>query len=242
MFAATPDVALQEIEAQAFAAEFMMPLAVVNRALDRLGLQREPHEMSASAAYQLPLELGCSYTATLTQLRQLNKLSNAEVDRLAKYEPIDIKAELGGGAKPANSWADAWLVDERTKDRHLRLRTDDELHVRLPEIPSSGSRWAADWAALDGSLELIEDALDPSDLELGRLIGAERRRHLWWRATKAGAGSVGLALRRPGARSAGLPLETLDLPLSVVEPRSGSSSGAGMSYRQRLPFVRELAA
>lgn len=242
LFASTPDVALQEIEAQAFAAEFMMPLAVVNRALDRLDLPRKPHELSALAAYQLSLELGCSYTATLIQLRQLNKLTDADVDRLGKREPIEIKAELGGGTKPANSWADAWLVNERTRGRHLSLRTGDELHVRLPELPSTGYRWASDWVTLNSALELIEDALEPGDLELGHLIGAERRRHLWWRATAAGEGSVALALRRPRADSARPPLEMLDLPLSIVQPRSGSSSGAGMSRRQRAPYVRALAA
>ena len=58
---------LQEIEAQAFAAEFLMPLALVNRALDRLSLPRDPRDITPVEAYQLSLELGSSYLATLSQ-------------------------------------------------------------------------------------------------------------------------------------------------------------------------------
>ncbi len=113
LFSSAADLALQEIEAQAFAAEFMMPLALVNRALDRLDLPREPRGMTAAAAYQLSSSSSpSSYTAALTQLRQLNKLNDADVKRLAKREPIDIKMELGDGVKPADSRAGAWLIEE----------------------------------------------------------------------------------------------------------------------------------
>jgi hypothetical protein len=106
------DVPIQEVEAQAFAAEFLMPLALVNRALDRLSVPREPGELSPVDAYQLSLELGSSYTATITQLKQLNKIGETGYGELGRWQPIAIKAGLGGGSRPANARADVWDVTE----------------------------------------------------------------------------------------------------------------------------------
>jgi Zn-dependent peptidase ImmA (M78 family) len=242
LFGPASELALQEIEAQAFAAEFMMPLALINRALDRLDLPREPRGITATAAYQLSLELGCSYTATLTQLRQLNKLGDGDVTRLAKREPIEIKTELGGGVKPADSRADVWLVEEESRQRQLHLRIGDELHIRLREIPSSGYRWNPEQKQLDGSLELLQDELEPSDLEQARRVGAERRRHLWWRASKPAQGTLSLRLRRRRADPSRPPVDALDFALSIEAPRVEPDEGQGVSRRQRRPYVRQLAA
>jgi Zn-dependent peptidase ImmA (M78 family)/predicted secreted protein len=242
LFGPAAELSLQEIEAQAFAAEFMMPLALVNRALDRLDLPREPHGITATAAYQLSLELGCSYTATLTQLRQLNKLGDRDVERLTKLEPIEIKAEVAGGVKPANSRADVWLVDDKSTRRRLQLRIGDELHIRLREIPSSGYRWVTEQRRLDGCLELVKDELEPSDLERARRVGAERQRHLWWRASKPAEGTLSLRLRRRHVAASQSAAEVVDLSLSIARPRAELDDGQGMSGRQRRPYVRQLAA
>jgi len=242
LYSSSADLALQEIEAQAFAAEFLMPLALVNRALDRLGLPREPRGITAADAYQLSLELGSSYTATLTQLRQLNKLRNNDVTRLERLEPIDIKTELAGGTKPADSRADVWLVEEALKQRHLRLRPGDELHVRLPEIPSSGYRWILERDNLGDCLELLQDDLEAGDLELGRRVGAERRRHLWWRAINPGDGTLSLRLRRRRSCPDRNAVKAIDVALSVGKPRFDLDIGQGISAPQVESYLRRLVA
>jgi predicted secreted protein len=242
LYGSQADVALQEIEAQAFAAEFLMPLAVVNRALDRLGLAREPHGMSAGDAYQLSLELGSSYTATITQLRQLNKVHNADVTRLKRFEPIDLKIELGEGVKPADSRADVWLVDDALKGRHLRLRLRDELHVRLSEIPSSGYRWSVERDKLGDSLELLKDELAPGDLELTSRVGTERRRHLRWRAIKPGDGTLSLRLRRRRSDEDGGAGNAVNVALHIANPRFDLDIGQGISAPQRQPYLRQRVA
>ncbi len=239
LFGAT-DLPLQEIEAQAFAAEFLMPLPLVNRALDRLSLPRNPKALTPIEAYQLSLEMGSSYRATITQLNQLNKITDSRVTELRKWEPIQLKTELGAGQRPGNSRADVWDVDERRRGRQLQLRLDDELHVRLPEIPTSGYRWEVDVAGADAYLELLLDELEP-DLQTQEKFGGGRRRHLWWRASEPGVGVLNLRLVRHWQGTHAKPVDGLELPVSVQTPRTGLEMTGGVSLPQRLAMLQEAA-
>lgn len=232
------DVPLQEIEAQAFAAEFLMPLPLVNRALDRLGLARDPHELSPVEAYQLSLELGSSYTATATQLKQLNKISEQARAELARWQPITIKTELGDGTRPANARADVWDVTDTRRERNLRLRLDDELHLRLAEMPSSGYRWDIEARELETGLELLADELEPPDLHRQERIGATRRRHLWWRATEAGHGTLVVRLVRSWQGPDAETLDRMSLPLAITPPRTGTESDIGVASPQRRALLQ----
>lgn len=231
---------LKEIEAQAFAAEFLMPLPLVNRALDRLSLPREPQALTPIDAYQLSLEMGSSYRATITQLNQLNKLPDAQLARLRRWEPIQLKVELGAGVRPANSRADVWDVDERRRGRQLQLRLEDELHVRLPEIPTSGYRWQVDVVGAGACLELLTDELEP-ELQSQERIGTGRRRHLWWKAVEPGTGRLDLRLIRPWQGAQAEAVDGLELPLSVQTPRTGRDVSAGISLPQRRAMLQEAA-
>jgi predicted secreted protein len=234
------DLPLQELEAQAFAAEFLMPLALVNRALDRLSLPRELQMLSPTDAYQLSLEMGSSYRATITQLQQLNKIPDVLSAELRNWEPIDLKIELGRGHRPDNARADVWDVSERSRERRMHLRLDDELHVRLPEIPSSGYRWHVDLVDAAGCLELVADELEPDLLEQQRL-GGGRRRHLWWKAVAPGEGMLDLNLIRPWQGPEAAPVDGLRLPLSVQVPRTGLELPTGISLPQRRAMLETAA-
>jgi Zn-dependent peptidase ImmA (M78 family)/predicted secreted protein len=235
------EVPIQELEAQAFAAEFLMPLPLVNRSLDRLGLARDPGELSPVEAYQLSLELGSSYTATVTQLRQLNKITDQARTELARWQPITIKTELGDGTRPANARADVWDVTENRRDRHLRLRLEDELHIRLAETPSSGYRWDVDARELGTGLELLADELEPTDLHAHERIGATRQRHLWWRATAPGHGTLSVRLVRSWQGTDAEPLDGISLALSITPPRTGVELDTGIALPQRRALVQATA-
>jgi Zn-dependent peptidase ImmA (M78 family)/predicted secreted protein len=234
------DVPLQELEAQAFAAEFLMPLPLVNRALDRLSLPREPNALTPMEAYQLSLEMGSSYRATITQLNQLNKIRDSQLAALRKWETIQLKVELGRGRAPANRRADVWDVDDHRRGRRMQLRLEDELHVRLPEIPSSGYRWQVDLNDAGACLELLVDELEPDLLEQKRL-GGGRRRHLWWKAVAPGAGTLDLRLVRPWQGLSAEPVDGLQVPLSVQTPRTGLELPNGISLPQRRAMLQEAA-
>jgi predicted secreted protein len=233
------DVPLQEIEAQAFAAEFLMPLQLVNRALDRLLLPRRPSALTPIEAYQLSLEIGSSYRATIIQLKQLKKISQATLENLSRWDPIQIKIELGNGRRPDNARADVWDVTENRRARRPRLRVDDELHVRLPEIPTSGYRWHVDLRDAAGCLEPVADELE-ADAQAAERLGSTRERHLWWRAVQPGQGVLSLRLIRPWQGDAE-PADSLELPLSVLLPRTGDEAPAGISLPQRRAMLQEAA-
>jgi Zn-dependent peptidase ImmA (M78 family)/predicted secreted protein len=235
------DVPIQELEAQAFSAEFLMPLQLVNRAMDRLALPRQPPELSPVDAYQLSLELGSSYTATITQLKQLNKINDQALQQLSVWQPISIKVELGGGTRPRNARADVWDITESRRDRRLELRLDDELHVRLPEIPTSGYRWKVDLGELETGLDLLADELEPTDLHGQERFGATRRRHLWWRATKAGRGTLEVRLVRPWEGDTATAIDRVAAPLSIRAPRTGLELDTGIALPQRRALLRTVA-
>lgn len=232
-----PGLPLQELEAQSFAAEFLMPLALVNRALDRLSLPREPRALQPIDAYQLSLEMGSSYRATVTQLTQLNKIAQERAEQLLGWTPIQIKTALGAGEPPCNSRADVWDIDELRRERNLQLRIQDELHVRLPEIPSSGYRWVVEISG-DG-LEPVRDELE-GDLAAQERLGSARRRHLWWRAQEPGHTAISLRLVRPWEDESA-PLDGVELDLRVQMPRTGLESSTGITLAQRRALIAEAA-
>ena len=239
LFASVADLPLQEIEAQAFAAEFLMPLPVVNRALDRLGLASAPLDLDPVSAYQLSLEVGGSYRAMVTQLRQLNKIGPADFERLRAWEPVDIKLSIGQGERPTDPWADVWLLEDRWRGRNLQLRLGDDLHIRLAEIPSAGYRWAVDLGE-PSPVEVLADGLEDQDLLSQGRFGARRRRHIWLRAVRPGHARVRLRLVRPW-EPAGEPVDALVVPLDVQVPRTGPESEIGMSHRQRRAYLHAAA-
>jgi predicted secreted protein len=232
------DLPLQEIEAQAFAADFLMPLPLVNRALDRLSLPRTPEVLAPLDAYQLSLEMGSSYRATISQLNNLNKISDGVLTELRDWTPIQIKVALGGGQRPENARASVWSVDELRRGRQLHLRLEDELHVRLPEIPTSGYRWEVEFAGNGLGLELLSDELD-GDLDTQERLGGERQRHLWFKAVEPGGGRLGLRLIRPWQGAEAEPVDSLELPLSVEIPRTGLELSTGISLPQRRAMLEE---
>lgn len=237
------DSPLQEIQAQAFAAEFLMPLALVNRAQDRLGIPRVPQSLAPIDAYQLSLEMGSSYTATINQLNQLHKITKPQLVELGKWQPIDLKVQLGNGARPASSRADVWDVREGRRDRQLHLRVDDELHVRLPEIPTSGYRWRTHIKSdSEPNLELIVDELESGgELAASERIGSDRVRHLWWKATAPGRAVLGVQLTRPWEGEEADAVDGLTLPLSIEAPRTGLHVDSGVSATQRRAMLQMAA-
>jgi len=192
----TGDLRPHEITAQAFASEFLMPLELVNRALRRIGLSIRPSELSAQDVYRLSVELGVSYSACINQLVALNKLSVGAARPLRRQRPIEIKETLGG-KRPENPRADIWLLDETQAGRELAIRVDDEVHVFLEEIPSSGYRWRLEEPGNgDGSgFQLVRESFEQQGSD-GR-YGMQGRHQFVIRALEPGAYSLRLVKRQP---------------------------------------------
>ena len=93
---------MQEVAAQAFAGEFLMPVQLVNYTLRTMGLAGQRPAMTPSQIYQLTLELGVSYAAVVTQLVGQHKLTIDAGRRLRKLSPLDIKIGLAGVNPPVH--------------------------------------------------------------------------------------------------------------------------------------------
>lgn len=222
----------QEIEAQAFAATYLMPVQRVNRSLAQLGLKRQPGAVTPEQAYRLSLAFGSSYTATITQLRALERISAANLEALARVHPIDIKTGLALGRRPENARADVWPLSQADDGRTLWVSPDDELHVSLVESPTTGYRWrpqpdsselhvAGDEPVTNGD-EPVTNGDEP-------VYGAKRLRHVWWRAVAPTDGAIAADLRR-GFDPHGV-AERFEVTVHVQPSRTGQSDH-GVSRRQ----------
>jgi Zn-dependent peptidase ImmA (M78 family)/predicted secreted protein len=217
----------QEVEAQAFAATYLMPVQLVNRGLAHLGLKRRPDSVTPEQAYRLSLDLGSSYTATITQLRSLDRITAANLRALASVQPIDIKTELALGRRPENARADVWPLSQADDGRTLWVRPDDELHVSLVESPTTGYRWRPQSAASE--LEIAGDEpVTRADANTS-VYGAERLRHVWWRAAAPADAAIAAELRR-GFETDGV-AEHFEVAVHV-QPSLTGDSDHGVSRRQ----------
>lgn len=226
---------VQEYEAQAFAAEFLMPLALVNRALQRLSLPEEPGNIDAAAVYQLSLEIGASYQATVARLDQLNKISSEWALQLKAQRLMDLKIEIGAGERPANPRAAVWSLDEAVRARRIEMLVNDELHVRLTEMPSSGYRWAPRHGG--AGLEVIGDVLEGG--ERADQLGGVLTRHLWFRAHDPGFANLELELVRNWEGENAIPADALSVPISVVQAHNTAETGRALAPAQRQGLLAQ---
>jgi Zn-dependent peptidase ImmA (M78 family)/predicted secreted protein len=206
---------LLEVAAQAFAGEFLMPLQLVNFTLRTMGLSGSNLPLTPRQVYQLSLELGVSYRAAVTQLTGQHKLAPEHGRSLLRQSPIDVKTGLAG-VRPAHPWADVWLLDEPQEGRRFSPRLRDEVHVMLPETPSTGYVWQlVDPAA--SVLALVDDQFETGD---DAVIGASGTRHVAFRVASAGAGRLRLEKRRPWQRN-GETSASFEATLSVIPLLTG---------------------
>jgi Zn-dependent peptidase ImmA (M78 family)/predicted secreted protein len=216
----------REIAAQAFAGEFLMPLQLVNYTLRTMGLSGRHLPLTARQVYQLALDLGVSFSAAVTQLVGQHKLTVAAARQLRHESPLALKTRLVG-RRPADSWADVWLLDETQEGRQFSPRLRDEIHILLAETPSTGHVWQL----VDGApavLALIDDQFETSDNDV---IGASGTRHLAFRVANAGASRIRLEKRRPW-QPAVEAAATFEATISATTPLTGDSLD-GLSEGQK---------
>jgi Zn-dependent peptidase ImmA (M78 family) len=223
----------EEAAAQSFAANFLMPLQLVNRMLRRVGLTREPDRVTAEQAYELSVLMGTSYQATVNQLQALHKIDWRTARDLRRERPIEIKTRIADGRRPENARADVWRISEIYDGQQIAVRVDDEIHVTLAEQPTGGARWLSTDAPR--GLVLLDSWREPPPAARNQIVyGHARLRHLWFRATEPGKATVSLVLARPHNpdRAAG----RFQLELAIDERRTGPTD-QGVSQLQKPQLV-----
>jgi Zn-dependent peptidase ImmA (M78 family)/predicted secreted protein len=232
---------LQEAAAQSFAAYFLMPMQLVNTVLRSMGLPLKPESLKPIEAYHFSLEVGVSYAAAVNHLATLNKIPWRVANELRGQEPKFIKAEIGRGTRPQDVHADVWELDESDSGRIFHIRVNDELHIRLPETPSTGYIWTVDKAIIadlrrDSSegesangafLALVDEKFEPGAHPGELRLGAGGLRRFVFRSLKPGKHTLQLVNRRPWqANTRGL--KTFEISLDI-----SSNDIQGLRERQQ---------
>lgn len=181
----------QELGAQMFAAEFLMPLAAVNAAASSLGIG--PGNLGEVAVYQLSLRLRTSYSAMITRLQTLSWIDRTEVARLRSIPPKQVKARLLG-RPPTDSRSDVWLVTDRQEPAAISPLVGDEVLFSLEETPSTGYRWDPELA--DGLAVEYDEFVEPIGTDLEEPIGGPGRRRLYVAVKEPLSSHVRFSLRR----------------------------------------------
>jgi Zn-dependent peptidase ImmA (M78 family) len=111
---------LQEVAADAFAAEFLLPRWLFRHHIQSQGWTVSGHLRNPDIVYQLSLRMGVSYEATCWSLLGHHILPKGEVDELRKIPVARLKSRLSGEFKPGNSWADVWRLNATRSLRTAR--------------------------------------------------------------------------------------------------------------------------
>jgi predicted secreted protein len=186
------NLSTQELAAQMFAAEFLMPLAAVNTAAAGLGIQSS--DIDEMGVYQLSLRLRTSYSAMITRLQTLGWFGSAKANRFRSVAPKTLKLQLSG--RPlADPQGDVWLVTDRQTPTTIAPLVGDEVVFSLEENPSTGYRWDPDLT--DGLAVDDEDFVEPALVEGEERIGGPGRRRLYVSVTEGRSSRARFVLRTP---------------------------------------------
>jgi Zn-dependent peptidase ImmA (M78 family)/predicted secreted protein len=183
----------QEVEAEAFAAAFLLPRWLLDWHCDQqnwtdAGLQ------DPALVYQLALRVGTSYRATVWTLHRYDVFDRATARFMINIKLKQLKQKLLRGYCPENFRdVDVWLVTERDANLRLHGGPKDLFVVRLPEHSGAGYLWQIE--SMDGeALAIVADRREDQD---GEGIGGPTMRLITAAARDRRAGELRLAERRP---------------------------------------------
>jgi Zn-dependent peptidase ImmA (M78 family) len=220
---------LPEVEAEAFAAAFLLPRWLLDWHCERQGWS-DSSLHDCTRVYQLALRVGTSYEATVWTLYRYGVFDRATAEKMVGIELKRLKQALLRGYNPENYRdVDVWLVTERDANLPINGGPRDLFVVRLPEHSGSGYLWHVE--AIDGNaLEVVADGRETPDAEgvggpTTRLITAAGRDRL--------AGELRLAERRPWQPTTPLTTFAVHYNLSGAEPQ-GWYKDQRQRHRQNL--------
>ncbi|MFC8524355.1 MULTISPECIES: ImmA/IrrE family metallo-endopeptidase [Micrococcaceae] len=135
-----PHQETREIDAQVFAAHFLMPLELLLPVARRYGMKKGSPS-SPEQVYQAARDMHVSYEAAVRQFHSIKFISGPDRARLLSFKPAMIKQRLTGGINPPNSRGDVWIIDNPQDHVEVDAATGDAILLRLIENPATGFRW-----------------------------------------------------------------------------------------------------
>lgn len=222
--AGAPAEDLQEVEADAFAVNFMMPRWLIQWHAAQQGWTVEDFRRP-NWVYQLALRLGASYEATCWTLVRHRLITAALARELQQTQPRELKVALLEDYRPQDYRGDVWLLTERDAGTRIDGSRNDLFVLRLKEHSGGGYLWNIDQLAASG-FAIVRDALEAID---GDGIGGPVIRRVTAAPEKGGRGMLQLDERRPWEPEP--PLSRLQLDFDLTGPEE---EGLSRAERRRL--------
>jgi Zn-dependent peptidase ImmA (M78 family)/predicted secreted protein len=219
---------LQEVQANAFACELLMPQWLLAKHLERQAWSSADLSRP-EIVYQLSLRLGTSYAATCHALARYKAITSAAYSRLLETEPKAIKQLLAEPYQPDNWYGDVWLLSERDDGIFLEGSRSDLVVLTFLEHSGSGYVWRLDELAAAG-LIVVDDSRSSADGD-EETVGGILRRRVIAEARNGARGALQLAEVRPW-QSAGEPLNSMKVDVDLSGPVAG-----GLLRAERLAWL-----
>ena len=202
---------LQEIEADAFAAEFLAPKWLVAHHARAQGWNVESFAIP-DIAYQLSLRCGCSYEATVRSLEINRLLTSHRSKQLRNVKPKEIKGRVREGRELSDPWRDTWHLGVRDDAAAVPVAEGDLVRIDVAQHAATGFLWEMADAAV-GVVALGEKVL------LEDLVGGVGKKSFFLRLEAPGFAKIQLLEGRPWE----VERHAVDLNLNVRAPEKGLS-------------------
>ena len=226
-FVGRPTYDIQEIQADAFASELLMPHWLLAVHMLRQGWQASDL-VRPEVVYQLSLRLGTSYAATCHAIRRYKSISSAQCQKLLGIQPRTIKRDLVHGFQPDSWYGDVWMITDRDEGMLVEGSAQDIVIISLDEHSGSGYVWMFDDLVAAGLSVVVDnrEAIGDDDC-----VGGPVSRRVTAHSNGAANGQVRLTERRPWLPQE-TPLSTLAFEVNLFGP-----VGSGMLARERAQLL-----
>ena len=215
---------VQELEANAFAAAFLLPRWLVQWHCAR----QEWHAASLQepkVIYQLALRAGTSYEAACWTLHRYGVMPRYRAQALAAISPKTIKQALLGDIEPEHYYGDVWLLTEKDANTRIEGGPSDFFVMRLPEHSGSGYLWQLE--TLDqADFAIVQDSRESPDSDQ---VGGLVTRRITTKSQRQQSGEVRIAELRPWQLSS--PLSTFAIRYDLMGSEAEGWSRAERRYR-----------
>ena len=206
----------QEVEADAFAGEFLLPAWLIAAHARRQGWGRTELRRP-EVVYQLSLRLAASYSATCWALASAKFISQADANALASLPPKQSKMQALTDVAPPSWHPDVWVLSARDHGAQLVGGPQDFVVFSLDEHSGGGYEWDMDPLPSCG-LEVRVDQRIEKTVE-ATVIGGPVTRRVVTQSSAPARTRLMLEERRPWeGRGAAINSIDFDLALLGKEP------------------------
>jgi predicted secreted protein len=208
----------QEIEANAFAAEFLGPRWLLAYHARKQGWDATSMQ-DPVCAYQMALRIGMSYEATCRTLLLHKLIAQGTMQSLIAIQPKQIKRSiLPSSHEPENWIGDVWLLGDGDQGSNLEGQPEDLFVIKLREKSGSGYLWNKDQLRSEGFNILTEMRFPLNDADR---VGGDSLYEIALKPPAQSVGRIELAQSRPWQKTA--PLNVLNVTYDIQGKEYGMS-------------------